>query len=1593
VSLHAVSPAESALVHLVAVCESGVRLYFSTLPHAKFHALASSAGPGFAAQLVFAASAPPTTEVGAMGGVWNPTELVGAPFGAPASAAAATTKSDVGACLSLVYIRCPPAPELTGAARSVSAAGAASGVRTGSDALALRQLVEAANSDAGVEPARSEALLPSGVAAGAAPVPVRAAGYADGAALFGFDAECPAAAPAASASSTLFVACHDALTRTTGGRGVAQQQFCESVQRHTLQGRVVAVAEVSPPPSLALDSALSAAGLFTLPDGTTRPLPSAAVVQAVRRGEGLRLLDGLQEQLARLYGGAETDEGAGSVDLAHLASVGTATASQMAGSKRPRAASGPGSAAAGFGVTNTATASRLDNTGPVPLPPLLSAPADDIAGAVGAEQMQLTALGFPLRFQQLVRRRLWEGAKAPGVPTSMDPLSVFVRALEEVLTLRFVVLTTAGVYTLCKLRPIDQIASLLESAPQGAPMPASVEAAYGRSTLAHAQGTAGSSASGPTHSVLSELLSLFRSRMSRLAPSAGGPAGGEERHLEALAALVALACGVQPTALDAIPSMGVPQPVTRVKGPGDLQGIVRIAGFTNSLSALSRKADDELIAISGNPLFNATSADSLVYSPRYAAILQYVSRILTPVWNASCFVVAPDAPTAASSGAAASQDSLLQRLPLPRFTTAEMAALYGRLVGVLALMGRHFPYLGTSSPQLLDNYFAHTAQRFGIPVKAGTGATGGVLSTGDPNQATKMEVAHVICTFRLIIRVAHAAALLAGLADPSHELAQVMAFVAQEKPIPGYDDDSAANAAGLLGSPASMRQTISTIKLSDLVCTENGQLLADYIISRVLHALRACGGRPSAAGLGMPGSGSNTAASMDPAAGFAEFLRLASPTYFSEANHFMFISQNIVDRFVPAAKTRAAKRQLLQESVQACVRSVWSMDAAAVHETLPMLRPTAMSRNDGANVGLNPLLGIPMSLLDPACAAPKYSLTRCVAEYVNAGYFEGAIEVSLASALHVAALSLQATVDGKRVLTAARTAVRDGFPEDADTVAAVVASLNPSVVTTRSMAAELRSHTALRLRCYHLALATLSVVLKGLNAATRAGLLPGSTSGDVGDCTEFIDAEQEEAPVQLGAAVDAKATFRRLLTDALRSRDRFFHDTLYRWLISQGLIGLLVRVQSPYIESFLSTRAVNPDYLSTYYELRSNYAQSARLQARLAIDGEEGAPTEALAVRISRLRRAFTAAGRRVAQMTEAVTQAELSTWRKELGLLEAQKEVMDALQLKAKALREGRGSVAEAERLASAAADLERAQVVPEALMETAKQHQLFEPLLAILDRIGTPTLTPLRNAVWVRLLEDAVAGAVEGSAADPKVNVAAAQAAVSALITRAGKRFLCPIPGGTVAESSALLAATGRGSPEGVFSFPTKIVLGMAEELSMRQGSNALSWAEQTAEQQAAASAAPWGWLAVDVMSRIPVPWSARFEAYRQLLDAAVGIRPIATAARQYEHLLLVLASLLSAWAEDAALSMSLAASGALPGADVGSDSGLSDHGQGPEWKIITALAEEVISVLRECRLRYAAFGADQTRSAFRYDNTMEKLDRAERRFQAVAREAAAF
>ena len=478
VSLHVIPPTQSSRVHLVALAQSGARLYFSTLNQYRY---AATAAVGSGAALQQQQQQQQQLAAGG-GGHYSPS-------------------MDTRPVLTLVYVRMPP-PAVT-SDQYTGGGSAGSGVDYGwynpdgfaptEDAPSLQQAHDAFVSG-------DLALIPTTLSQ--SPSSSSSSSSLGASGVVGSSSSVGREHVIALVHDPLQHALFRASAAGGGGAGAVGlgfngARFNESVQDIVLDGTVHGIAEVDHPraPSInGVDAIYTECGALQLPEGETAPLPCLRLTE-ICAGTGALVPD------ASAYTGSGISSGAGLTSpLAGTKrgydAMASSSSSDVSAGGGLRSffgfSSGPGSAFGATAASNVTTAgpgqaqAEADAAGR-----LLQAHLPSLQSALCLQHSLLDS-GVPSRFHHLVRRRLWGEQPGAGGDVIATPYSGQhdVSASFK----GYVILTTFGVYRLARVRPIDQFSRLLK----GLPPSSSSTSAAAASTLARtpARATAAAASSG-----------------------------------------------------------------------------------------------------------------------------------------------------------------------------------------------------------------------------------------------------------------------------------------------------------------------------------------------------------------------------------------------------------------------------------------------------------------------------------------------------------------------------------------------------------------------------------------------------------------------------------------------------------------------------------------------------------------------------------------------------------------------------------------------------------------------------------------------------------------------------------------------------------------------------------------------------------------------------------------------------------------------------------------------------------------------------------------------------------------------------------------
>lgn len=884
--------------------------------------------------------------------------------------------------------------------------------------------------------------------------------------------------------------------------------------------------------------------------------------------------------------------------------------------------------------------------------------------------------------------------------------------------------------------------------------------------------------------------------------------------------------------------------------------------------AVSRAAGALFDSRGGLPSWHPTTheyrVEDLRFSGRFNGLLHTLSRLLRPLWGASVFMTPPVA-SARGGAAPGARPACL----LPRFTPAELRPLHKALVALGAFTASHFSFCGWGDKPLLD-----LARDTGLVGRLGLSLPGGPLHAGSTvnlgsngagngadgdafmipstpddrrKRANALEMVYVILVHRLVTRAAEAVALLAAVAEPAHGALPILASLAAGKPAGSALAAPGAATATTDDALFSLIAGPGRLTFAQLVTSADGLALSDGLTTRMLQGLRAIapsiastgataaggsgGGANAFANLpgfmplptgGQSGAGApNGAAALvsDAASSLASYLRSHCPSFFSESHHALLVAERSLDG-ARAAVSSVDRLRLLEASLREAGRAVTCGDSDSIASSLPRL--------------------------GQLCAG-----------YRSLEFYTGVIGLALAGGDRLARLAgvpLEALpADAPFLAGAAADAA-----QDAGAVAPGSAAGNSSAPHT----------AALRLQLYSLITDMLDAVRRG-TAAGGASPAAGDAA-DQAEHTVFAGSSSSAAGATtraaaggttVGAVAGSESTFRSLLAEVLRSGDALFHSALYGWLVSSGAgHEVLPSLSTPFVESFLtgavpvaqpgggpivaaaSGSAPDPDLLFAWLMAHRRFREAALLQRSLA-DREGAGHAEPLSSRIERLTLAiaiarepavrlgagagaqatglgaFGASGRGLGSLSGAdaaaaaplIPLSEVADWEASLAVLRLQEEVKGVLARAADVASESGNGLASAE-YASAVSELEYGRLsLLELYRHYAGRFGLHEACLAILNTARQAEHGPLVGEHWLGIVTERLTSVAEGQGGGEDANSsgpASAIASLSQTLADLGRRF---VPPGTTAASPA--------APE-YFAFPLGFLCELLEGHALSDG-----------------------------------------------------------------------------------------------------------------------------------------------------------------------------
>lgn len=1235
-SMHVIPPSVSAGVHLALVSASGVRIYLSTLaPHRYNMAFAGAAALG----------------------------LMGVP--GQAQAGIYDGEGAVGSALTVVHIALPPPAAARAAYTAAGSPFLAPASSAGHDPIALPSAaasplarVVTAHVGSGVS---LMAVMPTAAAAAAAGAGAGAGGAAGG----GGGATCRLIGLATDSLE------YPRAGGMPGAGGAGARELCvrESVQEVQLPpgaSIVHAVGEEPCPPSLWQDSIYTAAGALSLPERETCVAPAAGDAAAVRQGV--------------------------------LPPKGS-TAAKVPDVRVARDAAralGPGPGGAG-------------GAGALHAPPKAPPTLLDLASSM-VPQAQLEESGTAPRFHHVMRRRLWEAGRQIPVPEASLQLP---DALAGDASLRvFVVLTDVGVFKLARRRLIDQVASVLRNydpAREGAPHAPGAIAAAAAATGAGglAAGAALADAPAAANSVLLAHIPVDELFALLAALACGAP------DLRALATRNARASA----------SRGVPGSVARAAGTPSGSGLADVDAVVMQRAAVAcrklmrvpswNRRDGHAL-----PAHALYGPDDLLFSPQAAGLFLLAARMLRPFAAAACFTAPPGSPPGTFPKDSDIPKAVKLKL-LPRYTPGEATALRDSLAALSKRLAELVPFAQRNAEAATLITVARTNRVPPIPpVGVPSGVIDGPLNPADGGamqlRANCLEMQLLVGLQQFATRATQVAALLAAISHPLAGGAAALQSLSSDKvrqfaqaTLSSFAVDggpaldaarrradamdpadpaylalvAAAPHAGAAGG-AGGHQAYAL----DLMRDSPGRAVAKELASRLAQSLSSAGALDASAGaafldagglggfgggiggavvgfaavggdgavaipaLAGTGSGASAgsvaaAAGADPASRLGAQLLRECPSFFSEGWQAWLNACSRLEAALGEGVSPRDRAAALQASQLAALRAVQCMDAPSLAAELPSILSVAVhycAAGLGDYTGCTALVSMAGALLaggaEAAGSLPD-DYTDVAAAPLDPGDGTGLVSLFRNKIAAIAAPRAAAAAGG-----AGGAGGAAGEPPSYGAFA-------KELQARRELAPpETRRVTELRLAAY--------CCLLGLLQAARDLALPGAAGGANGD----------------RAAAE-------LVQTILRVPDALLHYTVFRWLESQGMLSFLTEgVASPHLEAYLTHHCAGgageaEQLLVRYLRAHMLAGRAARTLARLAT--QDTAPAAAALAggagvgsypridrRVAWLQEAVDEASRpREAQGIDSVTASERDMWADKLVAMNAQTEVVAALQ------------------------------------------------------------------------------------------------------------------------------------------------------------------------------------------------------------------------------------------------------------------------------------------------------------------------------------------
>ena len=908
---------------------------------------------------------------------------------------------------------------------------------------------------------------------------------------------------------------------------------------------VYAIGEVNREPSAVLDSCIfTPSGALLLPDGETAPLPYRSF-DLRRGGGGLQLLE----------------PGSGPLSVAQFDALPVTSGAAATASKKKRERDDAAAA--------TAFAQ------------------DDLVGAI-IKQRVLEESSVPTRYSHLVRRRIW----ASGGSHDAEPLVNDLTAVPSIsggtfdlsppeLSLThdlrasaksFVILTSDGVHRIRKVRVIDQLASILSHVSNSPHSPALQPKRI-------AEGGGGGGGGGGSHDantlrkpiqtaeLRNPLLESFFTKMPV--------------REEAFAQIAAVACGFSSKsqlsewrgprgsrpADDACRSLS--------DGGGGERDTARrsLRAFGGDPSWKLNSNAEILAAKNGMTAFSRDdsgySSRDLTFSPKFGGLTLLLSRLLRPFWRKTLFVAPPGkqtffAPSAANttlavalgskpatflSGSSLNSVKVERELLVPRFTSAECLELHMRLSAFIELFEETFEHAlkvegnEEAYKQIVRSLGSSTAKTLGRDAWINNM----MAPMDDPSQralqqqqqqprsdieiegtkkrkAMEMEILHQFLVLRLVRRAREATALMAAVADPANGVSHSLSSK---------------------GRSQAPRENDELIKMSkmltwrDLITLPSGEVFADRLFSLTLKMLLAeqvkreskISGINGLVGGGGGGIVTQTNQSFGGGGGIARFFGFGTSSLFSGdvlkaslvggggggGSSAVVASATQLSSFL-----RRASPGFFSEGQALLVQAKDITNKACRHAS------SVPAESKRLFAEAQDLLSQAIKALSVAVLLRRWDDIKSITDQFCASeFYSGVLAVTMSVAM--------------------RCANNDASALDA--------SLPPDFIAPAE-----GSFTLARKKAYR-------TVTDMLEKRCEQERVDANSSGSV-VMKLSIDESIRGASSRL---LPQSALI--ILSDALSTRDRGFHFSLYEWLIEKDLHELLIEADTDYVEHYLDSRA------------------------------------------------------------------------------------------------------------------------------------------------------------------------------------------------------------------------------------------------------------------------------------------------------------------------------------------------------------------------------------------------------------------------------------